>query len=84
MCTLSSVAPHDAATTVRIPAGSVLMKADVAALTVGSMPISSISGPMTIPPPMPSNPAATPARTQTAGYTLMPRSSHTTSPSTNA
>ena len=44
-----------------------IMNADVAEETVGSMPISSISGPITMPPPMPSRPAATPAREHTRG-----------------
>eukprot|EP00964_Phaeocystis_antarctica_P019725 scaffold10883_cov74-Phaeocystis_antarctica.AAC.4 len=44
-----------------------IMKAHEEVPTCGSMPMERKSGPMTIPPPMPSSPAVTPANSAVRG-----------------
>lgn len=48
-----------------------IMVAAVAAATDGFTPISSIKGPLTMPPPTPKRPAKTPARVQMSGYVIV-------------
>mmetsp|Transcript_79231 Transcript_79231/g.183867 ORF Transcript_79231/g.183867 Transcript_79231/m.183867 type:complete len:215 (+) Transcript_79231:264-908(+) len=55
-----------------------IIVAAVAAATSGSMPISSMSGPLTMPPPTPKRPANTPAIVQTSGYLMVVFASHLT------
>eukprot|EP00470_Lotharella_oceanica_P013660 CAMPEP_0170192084 /NCGR_PEP_ID=MMETSP0040_2-20121228/53262_1 /TAXON_ID=641309 /ORGANISM="Lotharella oceanica, Strain CCMP622" /LENGTH=116 /DNA_ID=CAMNT_0010440333 /DNA_START=240 /DNA_END=590 /DNA_ORIENTATION=+ len=55
---------------------------DVATATSGSTPISSINGPLTIPPPIPKSPAKRPATAHIEGYMMVSRGPQCTSPLT--
>mmetsp|Transcript_95193 Transcript_95193/g.245980 ORF Transcript_95193/g.245980 Transcript_95193/m.245980 type:complete len:279 (-) Transcript_95193:395-1231(-) len=60
-----------------------IMVVAVEAATSGLTPISSISGPFTMPPPTPKRPAKTPARVQTSGYRIVVLLSHRSSEPSN-
>ncbi len=58
-----------------------MMKEEVAVATSGVIPISSITGPLTMPDPMPRNPAAVPPIVPANGIRKSDFTLHCTSPS---
>ena len=58
--------------------------ADVAAIGCGKQPSSTNKGPRTMPPPIPSSPAAIPAKTHIMGYNAVVLLSHCKSPSSGS